>query len=207
MAIKMVRKRYRFSPQLSYLAGWICGDGNFGYYNNHYLLKISEKSTTQLKYVLSPLFKRVFNTEPKIYNVYEGGYALQLNSKPIFRFFTQVLHLRVGQIPKLVFNLDDINKRYFLAGIFDSEGYVSSNRYKITISQAKKEFLMGLLQLFASLGIRFNGPTKHTTKLGIWYSIRLEKKSEIIKFDGVVGSFHVEKSLKIKEMVLKIKNL
>lgn len=195
------------NPQLSYLIGWICGDGNFNNYNNHYLIKISEKSIIQLNYILSPLFNILFNAQPKLYHIYKGGYALQLNSKPVFRFFTQVLKIRVGEIPELVFNLDEINKRYFLAGVFDSEGFVSKNRYKITISQAKIEFLVGLLQLFSLFKIKFNGPTQHTTKLGTWYSIRLEKKSEIVKFYNIIGSYHVEKLPKIKAMISKIKYL
>jgi hypothetical protein len=48
---------------------------------------------------------------------------------------------------------------------------------------------------------------QHTTKLGTWYSIRLEKKLEIVKFYNIIGSYHVEKLPKIKEMISKIKYL
>lgn len=190
--------------KLSYLAGWICGDGNLASYGNHYLIKISEKSINQLAYVLKPLFKELFSIEPPIYHIYEGGYAIQLNSKPIFRFLTNVLQLQVGKIPKLACELDDHNLSYFLAGIFDSEGYVSKDRYRLTISQAKKEFLLNLKDFFLKLNIKFNGPTKHITKLGIWYTIRLESKAEIMKFIEIVGSHHIDKARRLVKMEERI---
>lgn len=192
------------TPKLSYLVGWICGDGNLVSYSNHYLIKISEKSVDQLNHVLRPLFKGLFSIEPPIYHIYEGGYAIQLNSKPIFRFLTNILRLQVGGIPKFVHKLDSHNLAYFLAGIFDSEGYVSKDRYRITISQAKKEFLLNLKDFFLKLNIKFNGPTKHITKLGIWYTIRLESKAEIIKFIEIVGSHHIDKARRLSEMMLRI---
>lgn len=192
-------------PRLSYLLGWICGDGNIVSYNNHYLLKISEKSTNQLNYVLKPLLKDVFNIHAPIYHIYQGGFAIQINSKPLFRFLKHVLELNVDQIPRLAYKLDNINLAYFLAGIFDSEGYVCRNRYRLIIAQAKKEFLLEIFVLFNRLGIKFNGPTQHTTSLGRWYTIRLEKKSEIKKFYSLIGSYHIDKSLRLKYLITKMR--
>lgn len=72
-----------FNPKLSYLIGWICGDGNLTRCGNHYMVKISEKLVNQLEFVLRPVFKDLFNVEPPIYHIYKGGYALQFNSKPL----------------------------------------------------------------------------------------------------------------------------
>lgn len=192
------------NPKLSYLIGWICGDGHLSDYGNHYLIKISEKSTDQLRYVLKPLFKNLFNVDVPIFRIYEGGYAAQVGCKPIFRFLTRVLKIKVGEIPEIINSFDKINMRYFLAGIFDSEGYVCKNRYRATISQARLEFIDKLKYLFKDLGVKFNGPTTHKTKLGTWYTIRLEKKSEIVKFANLIGSYHVDKSKRLKEMISKI---
>ena len=192
------------NPKLSYLVGWICGDGHLSDYGNHFIIKISEKSTNQLKYVLRPLFKQVFNIDVPIFKIYKGGYAIQVGCKPVFRFLNQVLKIRVGEIPELINKLDKVNKRYFLAGIFDSEGYVCKDRYRATISQADLEFMQKLKELFNDLGVKFNGPTTHRTKLGTWYTIRLEKKSEIVKFVNLIGSYHIDKSKKLKEMILKM---
>lgn len=192
------------NPKLSYLMGWICGDGHLSDYGNHYIIKISEKSTGQLKYILKPLFKDLFNIKVPIFQIYKGGYAIQVACKPVFRFLTQVLKIKVGEIPELVNRLDRINKKYFLAGIFDSEGCIHNNRYRITISQASLDFLEKIKEIAKELKINFNGPTRHKTRLGTWYTIRLEKKSEIIKFANLIGSYHIDKSKKLREMISKI---
>src|SRR3989344_1810661 len=194
-------------PKLAYFAGWICGDGSFGGYKNHYLVKISEKSVPQLERVLIPLFQELFGATPKLHRMYGGGYAINLNSKPVFRFLKNVLGLKVGVIPTFVDKLDEVNKRYFLAGIFDSEGYVAKKRYYLTISQAKHNFLLEIQRLLAEVGVVFNGPTTHTTKLGIWYTIYSDKKQEIRNFSELINSCHVEKSQAIQTMLIKMQTV
>jgi hypothetical protein len=186
--------------------GWICGDGDLEQCGNHYLIKISEKSIPQLDYVLKPLFHSLFSVEPNIYQIYEGGYALQIGAKPIYRFLMQALPLRVGEIPGFVFNLDWVDKKYFLAGISDSEGYVSKKGNRLTISQADPKFLLQVLNLLSSLGINFRGPVRHETRLGLWYSIWSQKKSEILKFSECIGSYHLDKSKALDRMVSHIKS-
>lgn len=192
------------TPQLSYFTGWICGDGSFGGYGNHYLVKISEKSIPQLEKVLIPLFQDLFRAEPKLHRMYEGGYAINLNSKPVFRFLKNILGLKVGVIPAFVDSLDKVNKRYFLAGIFDSEGYVGKKRYYLTISQAKRDFLLEIQRLLSEAGVIFNGPTTHVSKLGIWYTIYSDKKQEIRNFSELVNSYHIEKSQILQMMLIKM---
>lgn len=194
------------TPKLSYLLGWICGDGYLSDCGNHYLVKISEKSTEQLRRILKPLFYDLFGVNPPIFNTYMGSFALQIGSKPIFRFLTQGLRIRVGEIPDLARMLDNVNKRYFLCGIFDAEGYVNSN-YKdsrIVISQADSQVLEELSSLFADLGVNFNEPYFHKTKLGEWYTISLRRKEEILNFAREIGSFHVEKLSKLETLVEEI---
>ena len=55
--------------------------------------------------------------------------------------------------------------------------------------------------MFDELGIKFNGPYPHETALGKWYTIEIRKKSELVKFGKKIGSFHVDKSKKLKQMV------
>lgn len=55
------------------------------------------------------------------------------------------------------------------------------------------------------IGLRFNGPTKHTSNLGVWYTIRLEAKQEVRKFAQCVGSYHVDKFPKLRLMLAKRK--
>lgn len=191
------------TPELSYLIGWICGDGHMTDYGNHYLIRISEKSLEEL-YLLKSLFKHLFGINSPIFQICGGGHALQFGNKPIFRFLTQVLKIKVGEIPEIISKLDKINKKYFLAGIFDSEGYVSKSRYRITISQANLKFLKKIMILSNELGVEFRGPVTHRTNLGTWYTIRIDKKSGILKFSNLIGTYHIDKSQILKEKILKI---
>ncbi len=190
------------TPRLSYLIGWICGDGHMANYGSHYLVKISEKSLEELL-ILQALIKDLFSIKPPIFQIYKGGYALQFGNKPIFRFLTQVLKVKVGAIPEIIDRLDSVNKRHFLAGIFDSEGYVSKTRNRITISQGNLKFLKKVALLSNEIGVEFFNPITHKTSLGTWYTIRVDGKSEILKFADLIGSYHVDKSSRLKKLILK----
>jgi hypothetical protein len=194
------------TPKLSYLLGWVCGDGNLQEGKRHYIIKISEKSKEQLELILRPLFEDVFGVSPPIFRRYGKSYAIQIGSKAILRFLKNVIKVRVGEIPSIVSNFDIINKKYFLMGIFDAEGHVKT-RYLdpgIVISQSSKDFLEYVIKLFKELDIFFTGPYRHETKLGRWYTIRLRKKNEIIRYCYSIGTCHVEKRLKLQKLVEKI---
>ncbi len=192
-----------FSQKLSYLIGWMCGDGHLSDHGNHYLIKISEGSIEELS-SLQILVKDLFGINPPIFRIYKKGYALQFGNKPVFRFLTKVLKIKVGEFPEIIKEANDANKKCFLAGIFDSEGYVYESRYRITISQANLRFLEKIIALSNELGIKFRGPVTHRTKLGIWYSIRIDKKDDILNFANSIGSYHVNKYKKLKKQVAKI---
>ena len=170
------------------------------------MLKISEKSKPQLECVLQPLLHELFNVHAPIFRRSRNGYAIQIGSKPIFRFLTNVAKVRVGEIPSYIKKIDGDIKRYFLAGIFDAEGYVAASyqHSRITISQASRNFLGELMELFKTFDIHFTGPNLHRNEKGIWFTVQLRKKSEILKFASQVGSYHVEKSPKLEELVMRI---
>jgi len=194
------------SPKLSYLMGWMCGDGHLKSDGKHYIVKISEKSINQLDLVLKPLFKELFGVNIPIYRRYMNGYAIQISSKPILRFFTSVLHIKVGEIPDFLSKFDKTNKKYFLRGIFDSEGYVNSS-YKdsrIVISQASKDFLLKLIELFKEFNLNPKGPYFNRTILGTWYTIRFRSKTSIVNFANIIGSSHVDKVRKLQDLVIEI---
>jgi hypothetical protein len=188
------------SPKLFYFLGWMCGDGHIEDRWNQYLIKISEKSLDQINYVLKPLFEDLFNINAPIFQIYGRGYALQVGNKAVFRFLTQVLKIKVGAIPELVKNLDPISKKYFLMGVFDSEGTLNSSYLdsEIEIHQSNFNFLKELIDLFRSLHIHFNGPYFHKNEKGVWYHIQIRKKAEILKFIKEIGTCHVDKFQKIK---------
>lgn len=191
------------SPKLSYLLGWLCGDGNLQYGKNRYLIKISEKSKEQLEKIIKPLFQELFGVNPQIYLRYGKGYAIQIGSKPIYNFFTKIMKIKVGEIPAIINEFDLVNKKYFLIRIFDSEGYVNATyqNSRIIITQAKKVFLKTLIRLFNEQGFYFNGPLKQRNNLGEWYRIDLRRKLEIVRYARCIGSCHIDKLRKLSQLV------
>jgi hypothetical protein len=192
------------TPKLCYFLGWIVGDGSFTKKVNVYSVKISEKNKQQLILILKPLIKNLFRINAPIFIGYGNGYRIQFGNKPLYRFLTKVLKIKVGEIPTFIKKLDRINKNYFIMGIFDSEGCVMKSRNRLTISQAKICFLKKLIKLLNEMNIYPNGPTFHKTKLGVWYDIRIESKEEFLKFAKNIGSNHIDKSKLLQMWVKKI---
>jgi len=201
---KVVLPRF-ISPKLAYLMGWICGDGNLNH-SHGYVIAISEKSKSQLELVLRPLLHELFHIYARIFRKTQGGYILQVGRKPVFRFLTNVLNLRVGRIPLEIKKAPRDIKRYFLAGIFDAEGYVNRSYLdsQIVITQANRSFLEELIGLFKEFDINFSKPLPRRNEKGTWAIIRLRKKREILKFATEIGSFHIDKFQKLKKLVMQI---
>lgn len=179
-------------PELSYLIGWLVGDGCFDDHNNHYRVKITEKNEEQLKWVLKPIIERIFGVRCLIRKDNPSP-CVKINSKPVFRYLHKVLGVRVGKIPEIIKNIDIVNKRFFLRGVFDAEGDVDQNylRSKIRISQASVEFLEFLIGVLREIGIGVNGP--YSQKTSNCHHIEIRKKSEILKFIEMIGSSHFKK--------------
>jgi len=191
------------TPKLCYLIGWLIGDGHFQEVHS-YTVKISEKNKYQLNLILKPLIKDLFGIDVPIFIGYGNNYRIQFGNKAVYRFFRNVLKIKVGEIPKWIKGLDTTNKRFFLKGIFDSEGCVVKGRNRLTISQAKLSFLKKVIKLLNEFNIYPNGPTFHKTKLGEWYSIKIESKKEFLKFAKNIGSDHIDKSRLLQGWVMKI---
>jgi hypothetical protein len=207
------------TPKLSYLMGWIVGDGCFDSNGNHYRLKISETMISQLENVLKPIFFEIFNTKPWVRNEGSGrdnSNFIIVHSKPIFRFFRNVLGLKVGEVPQIIKDVPKVQKRFFIRGVFDSEGDVSAN-YKgsrVRISQKSRLFLEDIMEILDDVGISANGPYgpffrypyekfKYFSK---WHYLEIRKKSEILKFAERIGSSHLKKAPKMSFLANEIRN-
>ena len=202
--LKKIKLPYFLTPKLSYLLGWMCGDGNLSESRNHYVVAVCEKSRKQLEFILDPLFQELFNVRAPIFRKSSRGYVMQVGAKPVFKFFKKVLRVEVGKIPIVIRGADSINKRYFLSGFFDAEGYVDVSDPRIVISQANFYFLKEIARLFEEINIHFMGPYFHKNEKGVWFTIQLRKKPEILRFIREVGSCHVDKSQKFRELVMQI---
>ena len=144
------------------------------------------------------------------------GHCLRVYSKPVYRFFKDVLGISVGEIPAIVDFMDPVNRQYFLRGVFDAEGDVDANytRSRVRISQASRKFLIKLISLFNKSGISVNGPygpfykypTEEWNVFSKWYYLEIRKKSEILRFIEKVGSSHLNKAPRLESLSRDILN-
>lgn len=194
------------NPKIFYLIGWIVGDGCFDSSAGHCRMKISEKSKEQLG-IIKSVTEEVFDVICVVRKDHHG-YCLRIYSKPIFRFFRKVLGVKVGEVPKIIKDVDLTNKQFFMRGIFDAEGDVYANYEgsRIRISQASKSFLEQIIKILEEIGISANGPygpffkypTEKWNVFSKWYYIEIRKKSEIIKFIEKIDSSHLNKFPKMQ---------
>ena len=105
----------------------------------------------------------LFDYEPKVHKDprKKNTYSLVINSKVIYRYFTRVLGLNIGAkeeeygVAKIVSSSKLF--RYFLAGLFDTDGCVTARAVKI--SQQSRLFLSELKVLtYRLLELEFKGP-------------------------------------------------
>ena len=207
------------SPELSYLIGYVVGDGCFDSSGNHYRLKISETKKEQLESVLKPLVESIFSVNCIVKNEGSGrtnSNFLIINSKPVFRFFRNVLKIKVGEVPIIIKNSTETNKKQFIRVVFDAEGSVDPDylRGRIRIFQKSKKFLEDMIEMIEDAEIFVNGPygphfkkpSKNFHYHSSWYSIEVRKKSEVLKFIQEIGSSHISKIIKMKKLEDEIKN-
>lgn len=196
------------TPKLTYLTGWIVGDGCFDSAGNKERLKINEKNRGQLELIKS-IVEELFGIKCYIRKD-NPGLCLRIFSKAVYRFFRNVLEIQVGKIPRFVWNLDCTNKSFFIRGVFDAEGDIDPNylRSKIRISQNSKKFLKEMISLMKFVDISANGPYGPNlgSRNGICYNIEIRKKSEILKFKQKIGTSHLEKSKKLEILINEIKD-
>ncbi len=205
------------TPKLTYLIGWIVGDGCFDSAGNKERLKISEKSKEQLETVIKPIVEELFGINCYVRKDHPGP-CLRIFSKAVYRFFRKVLDVKVGKIPDFVWPLDKINKSFFIRGLFDSEGDINANYLgsRVRISQNSKSFIEQTIGLLNEVGIKSNGPygPNYGSRNGVCYNLEIRSKPEILRFGQKVGTSHIEKSKKlgilsneIKDKYTKFQNL
>lgn len=130
----------------------------------------------------------LFDYEPKVHRDprKKNTYSLVINSKVIYRYFTRVLGLKIGAreeeygVAKIVSSSRLF--RYFLAGLFDTDGCVTARAVKI--SQQSKLFLSELKVLtYRLLELEFKGPylNKKTKNKEHW-EIRIGASRERERF-------------------------
>lgn len=181
-----------FCGDLVYLIGVITGDGTIvrpiKRKRGGYRWRISITGEHDPLKFFANIVAGLFDYGSKIHRDTrkKNTYSLVINSKVLYRYFARVLGLKIGAkeeeygVPKIVSSSKLF--RYFLAGLFDTDGCVTARAVKI--SQQSRLFLSELKVLTSRLlELEFKGPylSKKTKNKEHW-EIRIGASKERRRF-------------------------
>jgi len=125
---------YALTRQFSYLLGVIYGDGNL----TKGEIRIFNNSHIFLEEVAN-IFKLTLGICPRVYTCLQRGhiyYILRAYSTNLARTFSSRFNFprnkRNLELPKNLTMASSLNKRYFIAGLFDTDGTVFLGKGKST---------------------------------------------------------------------------
>lgn len=190
------------TPRLSYLLGVIFGDGNL----TEWGIRIYNSSRPFLEEILN-IFEVVFEVHPKVHIRFQRGhvyFVLRAFSTRLVQTLSSDYHFptnkRTLELSENLMMADLLNKRYFIAGLFDTDGTVVFRKKKkyirpyIGLEAKSLVFIKKVKTMLQSLGFYFTGPYKQKT----CWNIRLEKEEQFKKFVSMIPMRHPKvKKIKI----------
>lgn len=199
---KAIKLPKNMVPNLAYLTGVISGDGHLATNS----VQVTSDSKSYLEKVLNPMFRRIFAVDGNIY-IYKKrrAFELSVNSRVLVQFFNKVLGIPIGnkrmklKVPEIILKSTKKNKAAFIAGFFDTDGYVSSHEM-IAFNQKNKKFLLEIKKILEELGIETRSFDISKREPNIIWKLSIRTKSAKT-FLQKIPSFHpnkIEKFYKIE---------
>lgn len=126
----------KLTKNISYLIGFMIGDGNLAADCSKNLVRMSEENE-ELVYEIKDMFRKEFNENMKIYfDTYNNSFVLYKYSEKLWKYFVDEMKIlsgtksRIVRVPDQIMKTTDENKAAFLSGIFDAEGSVLNIKQK-----------------------------------------------------------------------------
>jgi intein/homing endonuclease len=208
------------NEEIAYLCGFIAGDGHIKDEfnlkrrgkNAEYSISVYDSSKKFIDF-LTFLFVKNFKANTNCHYTKKGNlFTLRCTSKPIYRFFTQVIKMQCGRdtgnirIPQLIKNSSKEIKLAFIRGFFDAEGSVGITEKnpwleiaQISNFKGPPYILRWIKGILKENNVNLNGPQLMSCNKKAW-RLRTSSKKVISQFYTSVSSWHPEKALKIDEI-------
>jgi len=212
---KQVKLPKHLDYKLSYLLGYIFGDGHLADPNRSYDKKTSYNSELRITdgnketfIFLQQIFQDLFDYTPKIYSeksrVGKYFYRFVIRSKPIHRFIMDIGGMPVGNksgkldVPPLIKNAPLELQRWFISGFSDADGCLrlAQGKYsEVSISQLNPKILISIMEISKFFDIKWNGPYKCDCQRNHGYFIRLSNREMVERF---LSTFKPLNPIKVK---------
>ena len=214
---KKVKLPKSLTPNLAYLIGFISGDGsildpikekeNTGDFE--FRISLTDENKYVLKYYINPYFKSLFGIEGRYYKYKnKNAYGYYISAKILFLFIHKICELPKGKkagklkIPKVILQSNNKIKAHYLAGFFDSDGFITVNK-KIGFGLGKKErnLMEELKKLFTELDINTRPITTFGNKTtNLWGWEMTLRWNSIQNFINQIPSKNPKKSKRLNKL-------
>ena len=190
----------KLTPKLSWLVGYICGDGGLC---GDAQIRATDSDKNLLETYCIRMYE-VFGQKPKILKTnHSEAYYAYSNSIVLKRFFERNFPEAVGKnrsVPKIIQRSTKENVAAFVQGIFDAEGTVTGEQIQMVCKD--KQLILGISMLLQRFGI---APHFRETKGGyrpdkIYYRLTIAENSLRNEFLNNIGFTSERKQEKLKNI-------
>ena len=201
--VRIVRE---VNEKLSYAVGVILGDGYIS--SNGYYVSATFDDSSYMNAFISALSEFLPESEPEIKR--NNGYTvLTYGSKIFAEFLHRVFGIPKGRkekidMPDLVLSNDDL-LRYFIAGLFDADGYVDEKGPAVILTTKSENLARKVWYALQRLGIisTVSRVKNRGYKEGVIFRVTVRGVDDLIRFNRSVPLMHSRKKAKLEELIRK----
>lgn len=199
--VKLVRE---VDEKLSYLAGVILGDGYIS--SNGYYISATFDDEAYMDAFVSVVSDFIPNYVPSIRK--NGDYTIvTVGSKIFAEMLSRIFGIPRGRksmwdIPEVVLSNDDL-MRYFIAGLFDADGYVDENGPSIVLVTKSETVARKIWYVLQRLGIisTVSRVKSRGFKEGELFRVIISGVEDLAKFAKFIPLRHSRKRAKLMEIL------
>ncbi|MBI2673164.1 hypothetical protein HYX19_02795 [Candidatus Woesearchaeota archaeon] len=197
------------TPEIAQLFGYYLGDGS---YEIDRLTFFEQREEVAIYY--KNLIEKLFNVKCDLrFRKDKNYYQLRVYSRIITQLFKKYFNYKdktmKGKIPSIILKSPDDVLAAFVKGFFDAEGYVSSTtRVALGINNKyiQRQLQLSLLRLGIISSILEYDNRRNPYSKNFRYTLAVDDKESLEKYEKLVGFSSQEKSKKLKYIITKRSN-
>ncbi|NJE02038.1 ATPase, T2SS/T4P/T4SS family [Thermococcus sp. JdF3] len=203
---KPVRIVREVDEKLSYAVGVLLGDGYIS--SNGYYVSATFDDSSYMNAFTSALSEFLPESEPEIKRN-EGYTVVTYGSKIFAEFLHRAFGIPKGRkenldVPDLVLSNDEL-LRYFIAGLFDADGYVDENGPAVILTTKSENLARKVWYALQRLGIisTVSRVRNKGYKEGVTFRVTVRGVDDLIRFNRSVPLRHSRKKARLEELIRK----
>jgi ribonucleoside-diphosphate reductase alpha chain len=205
---------FSINEDFAWLLGYFMGDGSLGpYIKDKKRIRFFDQSGETLEKVCK-ILRKIIGIKYKIQkdNRSKTKYVVSYDRR-LIKFFEETIGLKGNKdfdifIPNFIFKSPLTVISSFIAGLIDSDGYVDSEKIRISYSTSSKRMLQDLVFLLSLLGFRTAWRQRIPKKKNwaLMYEIYIDTKYQLYMFWEFIGRYLIgkEKKDRLRNFALKI---